>query len=541
MPTSPGSDLARRLGRLRGLRLAAAGGEVVDLSAVSYLRYYRRRDRVLAFLDDGTTRELSAPFAELEERVPARFFACHSYYLVDLEKVRAVAGARGRYELRFAEGVRPARVSRAFEGRLEEALGVRNLDHPVPDHPVWRRRREHALLEFGEHELAALDRDDPPAVEAFTARWDVGEMAFADLERYFRYPSSKNLNMTQLVRNLVWQRYRWIQEGLAPQHIGNVRTFWYEVEAMVNHHEELEDGVVSSTFDAALRYLAAEEQLLKFRDIGFMDIRQPFRMTGATRPHYLLVSEKMGNFANLMPLAMEFGMGCAITRGQPAHIMMEYLGDELRAAGVDLATTPLYVFMIADFDWAGEDILEKLVGDLKRLSGASEVRFFPLIRREHFGEEEILRARTRGVYYTVDEAGREVPWPRRDFGSGGDPRQADLTKGLRWFKKVKDPIFRTKKKIRDEWVYTIWKFSADAIDWEKKGAIFRRAVAEAMAEEAGRSQGAKASAEAEGGARGREAKAPVPGGRPPRPKDGEGRVTLAQLALWSPRLPRDPA
>ena len=56
---------------------------------------------------------------------------------------------------------------------------------------------------------------------------DIRIMTAKQLRRYFSFKASNRLNITNLIKNLIWQAYTWISQGEMEPFEGNLRSFWY--------------------------------------------------------------------------------------------------------------------------------------------------------------------------------------------------------------------------------------------------------------------------------------------------------------------------
>ena len=494
--------------RLEEVFLATAKGDLVSSREIAFFQYLTSKGKVVFRTRKNQKHEYIESFSSLEDLLSGRFVLSHGYYLVNLDLIHEVSGRAGDYKLHFQGIQRSVPISPAFEKRLKKHLGVSTFEHPVPDNPRARFLRQNGLVEFGVPELKKLDKSDPEAVQAFRKMWDLKRFPYSELERFFKRYSMEGLNIRSLMRNMLWQRFRWIQEGIAKPHRGNIRTLWYEIQAGIEHHPELGDKVHSGSFYEELETMVGRDRLFRYKDIGFFDVRSRYRGMGTKNVPLMLISEKEGNFFDVRDMAQEYGMTYGCTKGQPSLLMMEYLGDELREAGSVTQEDVFHVFLITDFDWAGKSIEVSFIRKLKKLSEVKQVKVHQLIHAKDLMDEELELARTKAVSFTYNQEGQAVPWGNSSGSISG------LTKARKWFKKVGDPRLLTKAKIGGKWVHTIWKFSSDAIGWRKKDRLFRKAV-EKVLDRKGKSQ--------------RDERSPIV----------SQRITLASMKLWHPKLPKD--
>jgi hypothetical protein len=66
------------------------------------------------------------------------------------------------------------------------------------------------------------------AAEGITdAAEDLRQLSAAELRQRFAFASSGKVNVTRVIKNLIWQAYTAIQDGRRPPVAGNLRSFWY--------------------------------------------------------------------------------------------------------------------------------------------------------------------------------------------------------------------------------------------------------------------------------------------------------------------------
>jgi hypothetical protein len=56
---------------------------------------------------------------------------------------------------------------------------------------------------------------------------DLRQMSAEELLRRFAFARSGKVNVTRVIKNLVWQAYTAIHDGTRPPLAGNLRSFWY--------------------------------------------------------------------------------------------------------------------------------------------------------------------------------------------------------------------------------------------------------------------------------------------------------------------------
>lgn len=467
MPGSGSDPLARALRELDEVLLEVRGEKFIPSSQVVFIRYSTETKKTTLHTKDNQAHETRRSVDRLERHLPGRFLRVGRFYLVNLDEVHEVSGREGDFRLHFRHNQLDIPVSSKYEKNLRQALGVHTLEHLTPFNPFDKFLRQHELIDFGARELPGLDRTDEAAKEAFRHRWDIKGFSFEQIRRYFKQVSTEKIDTVRLIRNLIWQKYRWIVWGIDEKFRGDIRTLWYQVEAALEHHPELIGQVSAESYYEGLNYLIVQKRIFKYRDIGFIDDRSDYRKIGEKRPAFLLASEKIGHFYRLEEMAEPYGITVVCTKGQVPHITIEYLAEELAAAGVELARVTPEIFMVTDFDWAGKSIGENFAAGLVEDTPIEAVHFHPLVKLEHFTDQEIVRARTPGARFTRQE-GRDVPYE--------ETTQEDLAAAKKWFEGVGDPRLLDWRDIGGQKVYTIWKVSVDALPWRKVEAVFHEQI-----------------------------------------------------------------
>lgn len=478
MPASESDPIARALRGLDEVLLEARGEKFIPSGQVVFIRYDTATKTVDVHTKDNQVHAIKRSLNQLERLLPGWFLRVGRFYLVNLDQVHEVSGKEKDIRLHFKHSTIVVPVSSDYELGLKRALGVYTLEHLTPFNPFDKFLRQHGLIDFGSREVAAVDRTSEDAKEAFRQRWDIKAFSLEQILHYFKQVTTDQVDTVRLIRNLIWQKYRWIVWGIDEKFSGDIRSLWYQVEAALEHHPELAGQVNAESFYAGLNYLIIQNRIFKYRDIGFHDERSKYRQIGAKRPGILLLSEKIGHFYRIEEMAAPYEITFGCTKGEVPHITIEYLADELAAAGVDLANASLVIFAVTDFDWAGKSIAENIVKFLKSDAGIRQIELHQLMRLEYFTDQEIERGRTPLVLY-IRKDGRDVPYDE-------ETTQEEVDRAKAWFETVGDPRLFSERLIGDRKVYTIWKLSSDAVPWRKMAAVFQEKMNALVGNEASR-------------------------------------------------------
>jgi hypothetical protein len=271
---------------------------------------------------------------------------------------------------------------------------------------------------------------------------------------YFRQFGVNEINKKRVIKNIIYQMFRWIKKGIEPLSDGNIRSLWYRVKAVLAYHSDiLEPGDVDIFYNT-LQEMVEDDGLFRYKDFGFMDMNEPYRGIGAKSPEIILASEKLGHYLFIKKMATEAGVSFICMKGEPAVISLEYFSDDLMKV---CGNKPKTVFCISDIDPAGYSIEGNLVSGLQR-NGHQVDRVVKLVDASIFTSEEIAIVRYPVVSYETN--GDQVkPVEPATMGQ--------VTKGRAWFNLIKDDRLFSEKDKGDGWkVSTIWGIESDAADRE---------------------------------------------------------------------------
>jgi len=364
-------------------------------------------------------------------------------------------------------------VTVTYAGNVKLAFRLKSLHHLVPEHPDDKKLRLYELIDFGWRELYDLDPKDQAAVDAFKARWDIKQFTRVRMLTYFRQVQVNRIDKRRVIKNIIYQMFRWIKKGIEPLSDGNIRSLWYRIKAVLAYHSNiLEPGDVD-TFYNTLQEMVEDKNLFRYKDFGFMDMNEPYRGIGTERPEIILASEKIGHYLFIRKLAAEVGASFICLKGEPAIISLEYFSDELFEACGDRNKT---VFSISDIDPAGYSIERNLLGGLER-QGHKIARVVKLVDPSVFTTEEIsiIRYPVVGFQQKGDTITPQPP-----------ARMSQVTKSRDWFsQEIKDDRFLSEKDKGGGWkVVTIWGIESDAAD----RAIIQKRFLDGLSQEERRSR-----------------------------------------------------
>lgn len=450
--------------------------ELLRVKTVVYL--YSSDGKVFAVTEDGAKHGVVQNLNSIQRVFPSYFLRVHRSFLVTLNRITGIfnrfpeekpigdievpevprtispfdidLGVEDECELALEGTEKRIPVTVTYAGRVKRAFKLKSLHHLIPEHPEDRKLRLLEIIDFGWRELYDLDPKNQAAVKEFKKKWDIREFPRERMLSYFRQVQVKRLDKKRLIKNILYQMHRWIKKGIEPLSNGNIRSTWYKIKTtLAQHSNALESGDVD-TYYSTLQEMVEKENLFRYKDFGFMDIKEPFRKIGAKKPEIILATEKLGQFFFVRDLAAEVGVSFLCLGGEPAVISMEYFSDDLHQACGDKEKMLL---CITDIDPAGYSIERNLVEGLKS-RGHQFQKIVKLVDPSIFSADEITYAMYQVARYK--QKGNTIK-PMKPATMG------PITKALNWLsEELKDDRFVTEKPLPDGWkIVTIWGIESD--------------------------------------------------------------------------------
>ncbi len=193
------------------------------------------------------------------------------------------------------------------------------------------------------------------------------------LLREFGQGRKHPLNVSLLIKNIIWQNRKWILAREQKPLVGLIRNFWYShIKPTLARAKSLNlkydqyNQLIQELYDLVL-----EGNIMRYRDMGFVDDNKNSRKIGAV-PNVILFAEKDGHFPLLEMIAEEHDITIITLGGQPSALSVEYFVDELKKKKINLQKT-FYIFSLVDYDTSGWIIKNAFLRDLK-FYGISHVR-----------------------------------------------------------------------------------------------------------------------------------------------------------------------
>ncbi len=233
------------------------------------------------------------------------------------------------------------------------------------------------------------------------------------------------INVSLLLRNIIWQTRERIQQGEKPPLKELIRTFWYmyikpvlsRVDAL-SHETDQYDRVINT-----LVSMVKDWQLMEYKDIGFRDDKQANRKVGSYA-NIIVFSEKIGHQEFLTEIFDQYRVSILALGGQPSVLNAEYFVDEVKKQ-VDIRRS-FYVYSMVDYDPSGWIVRDAFVENLGHL-GVKNTKVTDLIHPDMLTPEEISLAK-----YRIDD------------------KKVMRTKNIAWLKEVHKRGYKNQKYLEEE-------------------------------------------------------------------------------------------
>jgi len=449
--------------------LICKDGALVPVKEILYL--VSKQGGIFAALAGKKQIGLPGNISFWEKMLRGLFIQTHRQYLVALDRIE---GTFERFPAEHEEEKRQTRaekrlkddeceislrgtakripVTAVYGKALKKTLGITRFHYLAPENPSDRALRLYGLIDFGWRELYSLDKNDKAAVKSFKTKWDIKLFDKRRMLSYFRLYGANEINTKRVIKNILYQTWRWIKKGIEEKSDGNIRSMWYKIKAVLAKHSNILGSGDVDTFYNTLQEMVEDQELFRYKDFGFMDMNEFRRGIGANKPEIILASEKIGHFLFVKKLADEQGISFICLKGEPAVISMEYFSDDLLEK---CGEKPLTVLCISDVDPAGYSIERNLIKGLERAHKIDKV--VKLVDISAFTTEEIAAVRFPVVSY--EKKGDQIkPLPPATMGQ--------VTKCRSWFdEEINDERLLKVTDNGGGWkVFIIYGIESDAAD-----------------------------------------------------------------------------
>ena len=217
---------------------------------------------------------------------------------------------------------------------------------------------------------------------------EIRHMDAEELRGEFGFVSSDRVNVTRLIRNLIWQAYTWIRDGKREKIDSNIRGFWYtDVKPVLSRLGKQTQGkrYTERLYDCFLE-MVTEHRLFNYVDFGFVDEMEGMKYIGKTNVHVILFVEKDGLFTIVRRIAQKYDCVGLSTGGYPSILSSEYL---IRRIAMHTHLRHHFdVLSIVDYDPNGW-IIEKEFMEQLELFETGDFSVYSIIDTKHLSEEQI--------------------------------------------------------------------------------------------------------------------------------------------------------
>ena len=213
------------------------------------------------------------------------------------------------------------------------------------------------------------------------------------IENFPEHKGEYPVNVTRLIRNLLWQMKERIASNEKPPFKELLRTYWYMyVKPVLARAGALaEEADQYKQLSEHLASLVKVYQVMQYKDIGFRDENEANRKVGLFA-NVIIFAEKVGHFDYLSELFNQYHVSVIALGGQPSVLNIEYFVDEIKAAKTNLRRS-FYLFGIVDFDPSGWIIRDAFVNNLRHY-GIKNIQTFELVHPDMLKTpEEVIQAR----------------------------------------------------------------------------------------------------------------------------------------------------
>jgi hypothetical protein len=320
----------------------------------------------------------------------------HNSYLVNLDQVARVARLDSDQNILTFYNGQTAPVT-TNQNQVMAYFGIESLDHVIP----WNERLAAIIAE----NLRTFDKD-------------IRFMSDDEIRANFSTKSTGELIIRQLIGNIVWQVYNWIQEGKEPTIDGNIRSFWYShIKPVLARFFKLSESFYNTLTDVFAQYVGVYH-LFRYSDFGFVDDSGASKSVGTILPHIIMCAEKEGHLMTLQKIQADTGVTIIALGGQPSLLTTEGLTDDL--AKVTTLKQTFHLVTDVDYDPAGNIIAESFRRQLAEM-GVDSVTRVDIIQPENFTADELKYFRYPVANDTPADKAKTRDWMDKNkspFGGG---------------------------------------------------------------------------------------------------------------------------
>lgn len=245
------------------------------------------------------------------------------------------------------------------------------------------------------------------------------EMGREELHKHFGWKTTSGLNVSLLIKNVIWQVHQGIVAGQERPFTGNIRSMWYShIKPTLARAGALSGSVdpYQVLINMFVR-LVMVRNLLSYRAFGFADENRELRQVGEKNGHILLVAEKRGHYALLQKIAEDYDVTVISLGGQPSLLSTENFVRELEGAGLGLEGE-YAVLTFVDYDPSGDSIVETFLRQLEEF-GVKKPERTDLVKPQNVSEAQVRLNKFR-LPRTKRERQKNARWVAKTGGIGGE-------------------------------------------------------------------------------------------------------------------------
>jgi hypothetical protein len=239
------------------------------------------------------------------------------------------------------------------------------------------------------------------------------------LHKHFGWKTTSGINVSLLIKNMIWQVHQDIRAGKAGPFTGNIRSMWYShIKPTLSRAGGLSSK--SDPYEVMINMfvrLVMLRNLVSYQTFGFADENRELRQIGGKNGHILLVAEKRGHYALLQKIAEFFDVTVISLGGQPSLLSTENFVREFKAAGFDL-DGDYAVLTFVDYDPSGDSIVETFLRQLEEF-GLKKPERTDLVKPQNLSESQVRLNKFR-LPRAKREKQKNARWVAKTGGVNGD-------------------------------------------------------------------------------------------------------------------------
>lgn len=243
---------------------------------------------------------------------------------------------------------------------------------------------------------------------------DIRLMTRKELLQYFSFKTKGGkINVTLLLKNLIWQTYTWIKQGKLPAIDGNIRSFWYRSVKLIFSRLGFKltgTRYTEAVYDTFVE-MVTKLRLFHYADFGFVDERGHARVTGKNNGNLILFVEKDGLFGLVRKLALKYDATGIALGGFPSYLTTEFFVNDLVNLGI---RDNIRLFSMVDYDPSGYWIEREFTQQLKDF-GLEVVSVSSLVNPDELSSELVEVCK-----YKLKQEAKTSNWLKITGGISGE-------------------------------------------------------------------------------------------------------------------------